>query len=48
MKALFYINVQGDEPLISSEDIRKILIESKRYPDYVINAMCDIKKGRFF
>ena len=34
--------------MISSKDIRKILIESKRYPDYVINAMCDIKKKEDF
>lgn len=35
--AHIFLNIQGDEPLISSEDILKI-IDIKRYSDWVVNA----------
>ena len=38
-----YINVQGDEPLINPADIKKIINVSKKYPDLIINGMCEIK-----
>jgi len=42
IKADRYINVQGDEPLISVNDINLIISESNKYPTTVINAMCPI------
>lgn len=38
-----YINVQGDEPLINASDIIKIINLSQKFPNSVINAMCEIK-----
>ena len=35
-----YINVQGDEPLIKSKDIRIIIDAAKKNPNKVINGMC--------
>ncbi|MBT3392805.1 MAG: 3-deoxy-manno-octulosonate cytidylyltransferase [Elusimicrobiaceae bacterium] len=36
------INVQGDEPLILENDIKKIIEASKTSPKKIINGMCDI------
>jgi 3-deoxy-manno-octulosonate cytidylyltransferase (CMP-KDO synthetase) len=38
-----YINVQGDEPLLNSDDILKILSVKKQFPNEVINGMCPIQ-----
>ncbi len=38
-----YINVQGDEPLISPIDIKTILKAAQQEPGITFNAMCPIK-----
>lgn len=37
-----YINVQGDEPLVDFEDIKKIIDVKKKYPSEVINGYAAI------
>ena len=40
-----YINVQGDEPLIKSEDIRMIINQKLKYPNHVICGYTAISKN---
>ncbi len=42
IKREFYINVQGDEPLVKPGDIKKIIKASIKNPDYIINGMSKI------
>ena len=37
------INVQGDEPLIKPEDIKKVLRYKKKYQNHIICAYCQLK-----
>lgn len=42
VKADIYINVQGDEPLMNPEDIRKIIAAIKEFPGEIINGYTSI------
>lgn len=48
IEANFYINVQGDEPLIEPEDILLIIDEYKKHDSKVICAMTDITNDNDF
>lgn len=48
IKRNFYINVQGDEPLVKTYDIKKIINESIKSPSFIINGMSKIKKEEDF
>ena len=37
-----YLNVQGDEPLLNPDDIRKILSVKQKYPNDIINGYCKV------
>jgi 3-deoxy-manno-octulosonate cytidylyltransferase (CMP-KDO synthetase) len=41
----FVVNVQGDEPLINPDDIKKVIAEYINTQDSVINAFCKITKS---
>jgi len=48
IKKTFYINVQGDEPLIKPSDIKKIIKCAQKKPNQIFNAMCNIKNEKDF
>ena len=41
----FIINIQGDEPLINSDDIKKCITLKKRNPTKIINGYCFISEN---
>tara|TARA_B100000242_G_scaffold68667_1_gene42924 strand:+ start:4074 stop:4805 length:732 start_codon:yes stop_codon:yes gene_type:complete len=47
-KANFYLNIQGDEPICSPKDIKKLLFFAKKYPKTIINGYTEIKKKSLF
>lgn len=42
IKADYYVNVQGDEPLANPDDIKLILNSINRYPNQILNGYCPI------
>ena len=42
VKADIYVNIQGDEPMVSPDDIRLIAETKTRQLDRVVNGMCEI------
>ncbi len=42
------INVQGDEPLVSPDDIRAFVIEMELHPNEILNGMCPIQSEEEF
>ena len=43
IKADIYINVQGDEPLIFFDDIKKVIEAKKKFPKHVSCGYCNLK-----
>ena len=48
IKRNFYINVQGDEPLMPSSDIKKIINAGKKNKNLIINGYAEIKNKKDF
>ena len=49
IKAKCYINLQGDEPLMDAENIKKMITTSIDHPDQIINGWANIKtKKEYF
>jgi 3-deoxy-manno-octulosonate cytidylyltransferase (CMP-KDO synthetase) len=44
-KALYYVNVQGDEPLVSPAAIRALIKAKKQFPRDVVGAMTRLEEG---
>jgi 3-deoxy-manno-octulosonate cytidylyltransferase (CMP-KDO synthetase) len=42
IEADYYVNIQGDEPLINPEDIKNAINSRKDYPDRIINGYTQI------
>jgi 3-deoxy-manno-octulosonate cytidylyltransferase (CMP-KDO synthetase) len=40
-----YVNVQGDEPLVQPDDIRRCIALKSQRPDLIINGFCPIGPG---
>ena len=40
-----YVNVQGDEPLVSPDDIQKIINEKIKFKNDVIKGFCELSKN---
>lgn len=48
IKSRVYLNVQGDEPLCHTNDLKKLLKNSLKYPNQIINGYTEIKKKDLF
>ena len=48
LKADFYLNIQGDEPICHPGDIKKLLLTAKRNPKTIINGYTEIKNKKLF
>lgn len=45
IKADIYVNVQGDEPLVKPNDIKKIINLKKKFPNDIVNGYTPINKN---
>jgi len=43
IRSRVYVNLQGDEPIMNSDDIKKVIDESIREPNIIINGYAPIK-----
>lgn len=48
LKADFYINVQGDEPMVRPADITKVINAASEFPGEILNATCNIASDSDF
>ena len=48
IKAKVYLNVQGDEPLFHTKDLKKLIHFSQKYPNEIINGYCEIDSEKMF
>ena len=44
IQADIYVNIQGDEPMVSPLDIKKVVEEKKKNSKYIINGMLPLSK----
>ena len=48
IKVKFYLNVQGDEPLCDTQDLKKLLKDALKHPDQIINGYTEIKNKKLY
>tara|TARA_B100000287_G_scaffold396513_1_gene412223 strand:+ start:756 stop:1475 length:720 start_codon:yes stop_codon:yes gene_type:complete len=48
IKVSNYVNVQGDEPIFNPSDIKKLIDQTKRYKNLIINGYCKIEDKKLF
>ena len=48
IKVSNYVNVQGDEPIFNPSDIKKLIDQTKRYKNLIINGYCRLKIKNLF
>lgn len=45
IEADIYLNVQGDEPLLNPEDIKRVIAVKEKYPNEIVNCYCRLQAG---
>ncbi len=48
IKADFYLNVQGDEPICNPSDLKKLIKYASKHPKEIINGYTEIKDKKLF
>ena len=48
IRAKVYLNVQGDEPLFHTKDLKKLMFYAQKYPNEIINGYCEINNKKMF